>query len=233
MVGKVRKCTKYPSLVIVLNRDLTFSKTNVILVLMEDDSLYVKQVQAGNAESFGVLYDRYIDKIYRFIYYKTFNKETAEDLTSEVFHKALVKISSFDLDKGGFSTWLYQIARNRVIDYYRTAKSVVPLEDVFDIGVDERTPETLDAVAKLAQVTEYLQTLSAKQREIITLRVWEEKSYREIAELVGGSEDSVKMAYSRSIKELREKCGPVSLTLLFVASSTLREMSRLPFADFS
>jgi RNA polymerase sigma-70 factor (ECF subfamily) len=190
-------------------------------------------VQAGNADAFGVLYDRYIDKIYRFVYYKTFNKETAEDLTSEVFHKALVKISSFDIDKGGFSTWLYQIARNRVIDYYRTAKSVVALEDVFDVGVDERTPETLDAVAKLGEVTKYLQTLSAKQREIITLRVWEEKSYREIAELVGGSEDSVKMAFSRSIKELREKCGPVSLTLLFIACGTLGEMSRLPFADFS
>ena len=142
-------------------------------------------------------------EIYRFIYYKTFNKETAEDLTSEVFHKALFKITSFDLDKGSFSTWLYQIARNRVIDYYRTAKSVVPLEDVFDMGIDERTPETLDAIAKLGEVTEYLQTLGAKQREIITLRVWEEKSYREIALIVGGSEDSVKMSYSRSIKELR------------------------------
>ena len=200
---------------------------------MEDDSLYVKQVQAGNAEAFGVLYDRYLDKIYRFIYYKTFNKETAEDLTSEVFHKALLKISSFDIDKGSFSTWLYQIARNRVIDYYRTAKSVVPLEDVFDIGVDERTPETLDAVAKLGEVTEYLKTLSAKQREIITLRVWEEKSYREIAELIGGSEDSVKMAYSRSIKELREKCGPTSLALLFIACGSLSEISWLPFSDFS
>ena len=201
--------------------------------VMEDDSLYVKQVQAGNAEAFGVLYDRYLDKIYRFIYYKTFNKETAEDLTSEVFHKALLKISSFDIDKGSFSTWLYQIARNRVIDYYRTAKSVVPLEDVFDIGVDERTPETLDAVAKLGEVTEYLKTLSAKQREIITLRVWEEKSYREIAELIGGSEDSVKMAYSRSIKELREKCGPTSLALLFIACGSLSEISWLPFSDFS
>ena len=200
---------------------------------MEDDSQYVKQVQAGSAEAFGILYDRYLDKIYRFIYYKTFNKETAEDLTSEVFHKALVKITSFDLDKGSFSTWLYQIARNRVIDYYRTAKSVVPLQDVFDMGVDERTPETLDAVANLGEVKEYLQTLSAKQREIITLRVWEEKSYREIALLIGGSEDSVKMAFSRSIKELREKCGPVTLALLFVACNTWGEMSRLPFSDFS
>ena len=200
---------------------------------MDDDSQYVKQVQAGNAEAFGILYDRYLDKIYRFIYYKTFNKETAEDLTSEVFHKALIKITSFDLDKGSFSTWLYQIARNRVIDYYRTAKSVVPLEDVFDMGVDERTPETLDAVAKLGEVKEYLQTLSAKQREIITLRVWEEKSYREIAELLGGSEDSVKMAFSRIIKELREKCGPTSLALLFIACGSLNEMARLPFSDFS
>ena len=66
-------------------------------------------------------------------------------------------------------------------------------------------------------MTEYLQTLNAKQREIIMLRVWEEKSYREIAEIVGGTEDAVKMAYSRSIRDLREKCGQVSLGAIFLA----------------
>lgn len=197
---------------------------------MEDDSLYVDQVQSGNSEAFGILYDRYLDKIYRFVYYKTFSKEVAEDITAEVFHKALAKLGSFESSKGNFSAWLYRIARNAVIDYYRTKKTVVPMEDVFDVGVEDRTPEAIDAVAALKQVTDYLQTINAKQREIITLRIWEEKSYKEIAEIVGGSEDSVKMAFSRGIRELREKCGPVSLALLLCACGLA---SALPFTDFS
>ncbi len=198
---------------------------------MEDDALYVSRCKAGDTEAFGVLYDRYIDKIYRFVFYKTFVKEVAEDITSDVFHKALQKINSFEADKGVFSAWIYRIARNNVIDYYRSQKGDVPLEDVFDVGFDERTPESLDAIAALDKVHVYLETLSSKQREIITLRVWEELSYREIAEIVGGTEDSVKMAFSRSIRELREKCGPISPLLLFVAVG-LTEQALL-FHDFT
>jgi RNA polymerase sigma-70 factor, ECF subfamily len=198
---------------------------------MEDDLHYVTLCQSGNTDAFGALFDAYFDKIYRFVYYKTFSKEVAEDITSDVFHKALQKIQSFDAEKGTFSAWVYRIARNSVIDYYRTKETPIPLEDVFDVGVDERTPESLDALSALAKVTEYLETLNAKQREIITLRVWEERSYKEIAEIVGGSEDSVKMAFSRGIRELRERCGPLSPLVLFVACGLASPV--LPFFDIS
>ncbi len=198
---------------------------------MDDDALYVARCQSGETDAFGVLYDAYFDKIYRFVYYKTFSAEVAEDITSDVFHKALQKIQSFDAEKGTFSAWVYRIARNSVIDYYRTKQTVVPIEDVFDVAVDDRTVESLDAHATLTKVTEYLKTLNAKQREIITLRIWEERSYKEIAEIVGGSEDSVKMAFSRGIRELRERCGPLSPLMLFVACGLASSV--LPFFDIS
>jgi len=198
---------------------------------MEDESSYVTKCQAGDTVAFGVLYDYYIDKIYRFVYYKTFVKEVAEDITSDVFHKALVKINSFDSSKGVFSAWLYRIARNAVIDYYRSQKFDVPLEDVFEVGAEDRTPESIDALSGLAKVTEYLETLNAKQREIITLRVWEEMSYQEIAAVVGGTEDSVKMAFSRGIRDLREKCGDVSPLTVFLACGAAVESLR--FIDFT
>jgi RNA polymerase sigma-70 factor, ECF subfamily len=198
---------------------------------MEDDDLqYVTACKQGNTEAFGILYDRYLDKIYRFIYYKTFSKEVAEDLTSDVFHKAFVKIASFDETKGIFAPWLYRIARNSVIDYYRTKKSDVSIEDTFDVGVDERTPETLDAIADIGKVTAYLETINAKHREIIMLRVWEGKSYREIAEIIGGTENSAKMTFSRSIRELREKCGVVGLGTILLA---LAALPALHSTDFS
>ncbi len=183
---------------------------------MLDDLDYVRRCQSGEAEAFGVLYDRYGDKIYRFIYYKTFHKETADDLVSEVFLRALEKLATFDETRGHFSTWLYQIARNRVIDYYRTYRPSEAIEDCFDLGADERIPETLDAIQDLEAVTAYLDKLTNRQREIIILRIWEDKSYKEIAEIVGGTEDSVKMVFSRSIRNLREQFGKVALLVLGV-----------------
>ncbi len=185
----------------------------------------IKAAQAGNSEAFGVLFDEYYDKIFRFVYYKVFNKELAEDITSDVFYKALTKLPSFDAEKGLFASWLYRIARNAVIDHYRTKHATETIDDAFDIGIDERTPEVLDAIADLKRVGEYLSTLTAKQREIITLRIWEEMSYREIAEVVGGTEDGVKMAFSRGIRELREKCGPLAILFLVLASLPFYELS--------
>jgi len=192
---------------------------------MEDDSFYTQLCAQGDTKAFGELYDRYIDKIYRFIYYKIFVKEIAEDLTSDVFTKAFEKIKSFDPKKGPFSAWIYRIARNAVIDHYRTRKTTIPIEDIFETGEENRTPQELDAVAELAKVTEYLKTLSAKQREIITLRIWDERSYKEIAEIVGSTESGVKMAFSRSIRDLRDTCGPIALLLLM----ELGRAKALPF----
>ncbi|PIR75566.1 MAG: hypothetical protein CO030_02135 [Candidatus Magasanikbacteria bacterium CG_4_9_14_0_2_um_filter_42_11] len=74
----------------------------------------------GDREAFGQLYDLYIKEIYRFVYYKTHQKETAADITADIFVKALHKIDTFDAMKGSFRTWLYTIARSAVIDHYRT-----------------------------------------------------------------------------------------------------------------
>lgn len=193
---------------------------------MEQEAVLVERAKAGDSEAFGLLYDYYIDPIYRFIYYKVFSREVAEDLTSDTFMKALSRLSSYNGERGRFNSWLYQIARNTVIDYVRTKKTQVSIEDIFDIPHDERTAEQLDALAGLKKVEEYLQTLPARQREIIILRVWEEKSFQEIATILGGTESSVKMAFSRSIRELREQCGEMALVWLLLATS-------LPFTSSS
>ncbi len=189
-----------------------------------EDSVLAQAFHSGEQAAFGALYDRYFEKIYRFIYYKTFSKENAEDITSDVFHKAYERFHTFDSSKGTFSQWIYRIARNAVIDHYRTVKKTVPIEDAFDLGEEDRTIEEHDALIALGRVREFMETLTPRQREIITLRVWEELSYKEIAERLETTEDAAKMAFSRAMKELREKCGQMAvlvLTALILSDSLL------------
>lgn len=181
------------------------------------DSDCIARFTSGDATAFGELYDRYAERIYRFVYYKVFNKEMAEDIVSDVFFKALEKIGSYNTQKGPFSAWLYRIARNTVIDKYRTKKPTVDIEDFFDLGEHERTEEKIDARDALEKISSYMASLTPVQREIVTLRVWEELSYKEIADIVGGTEGSVKMAFSRTIRDIRAKFGPFApLVLAFL-----------------
>jgi RNA polymerase sigma-70 factor, ECF subfamily len=194
-----------------------------------DETTLIQGAKEGASAHFGELYNRYVDRIYRFIYYKTFSKEAAEDITSDVFHKAYDRLSSFDTNKGTFSQWIYRIARNSVIDHYRTQKKTVPIEDAFDLGEDDRTIEEHDNLIALGRVKEFMKSLTPRQREIITLRIWEELSYREIADRLDTTEDAAKMAFSRAMKELREKCGPLGLIIL----TFLLTKAPLPFAELS
>jgi len=168
-----------------------------------------------NTNEFAQLYDKYVKSIYKFIYYKTHHKETAEDLTSDTFIKALDNFGTFDKKKGQFSTWLYQIARNTVIDFYRTKKSNINIDDVWDLAGDEDIGGDIDTAEKLKDVKKYLKTLKAGQREVVILRVWEGLSYKEIAQIIGKTENSCKMMFSRTIQTLRKEM-PLGLFLYLI-----------------
>src|ERR1700722_1235517 len=89
----------------------------------------VEKVQAGQSEAFGQIYNLYFEKVYRFIFYRVSHKELAEDLAEEVFLKIQKKINGVK-EAQAFEGWMYQIARNTVIDYYRSKKTLVSLDEV-------------------------------------------------------------------------------------------------------
>ena len=180
-----------------------------------DEEKAIISCQRGRLADFGYLYDLYAKKIYSFIYCKTFHKQDAEDLTAETFLKALDKIKKFDLQKGNFSSWLYQIARNNVVDHYRQKKSYFPVDDAWDIKDNSDIEKDVNLKEKIEKVKQYLEALSAEQREIIVLRVWQDLPYKEIAEITGKSEPAVKMAFSRAIKTLQKEMSLCLLLILF------------------
>ncbi len=175
-----------------------------------------KDCLGGDLKKFGGLYELYIDKIYKFIYFKTHHKETAEDIVSQTFFKALSNIKSFDPSKGKFSSWLYRIARNCVIDYYRTKRTEVDIYDIWDLADRQDVKRDTELKDKLGQVEKYLGKMTDQQRDVILMRTWGDMSYREIAEIVGKSEDNCKMIFSRAINKLRKEEFLALLVLLLL-----------------
>lgn len=164
----------------------------------------VRRFHDGASEAFGELYDRYAEGIFRFVYAKTRHRETAEDLTSHVFIKALEHLPSFKSDLGGFRAWLYRIARNTIIDHYRTNRATSDIEDAWDIAGNSDTAKEAEAQITLRKVEKYLKDLTAEQRDVVFLRLWQDLSYAEIAQILGKSEASCKMMFSRVLSKIRK-----------------------------
>lgn len=169
------------------------------------DSSLIISIQNGEIDKFSELYELYVQKIYSFIFYKLLDKETAEDLTSETFMKALSHIETYDAKKSAFNTWLFNIARNTVIDHFRIHKNHKDLNDIWELSSLENVESDLDLTLKYEDLQQNLRKLSAKNREILMMRFWQDLSFREIAEILGKSEGSVKMQATRAVKQLKKE----------------------------
>jgi RNA polymerase sigma-70 factor (ECF subfamily) len=168
-------------------------------------------------KEFGQLYDAHVGQIYRYVFYRTHHRETAEDLTSQIFLNALDRFESFDLARGTFSAWIYRIARNAVIDHFRSSHETTDIDDVWDLKSNDDVNANAESRELIEKLKPYLQALPKDQRELLLLRLWDGLSHAEIADITGKSEAACKMAFSRTIARLRKDI-PVSLLLLLILS---------------
>ncbi|PIQ79306.1 hypothetical protein COV81_02500 [Candidatus Peregrinibacteria bacterium CG11_big_fil_rev_8_21_14_0_20_41_10] len=160
----------------------------------------------GDQKAFSELYDHLADKVYRYIYFKIKGSEV-EDLVELTFLKAWEGRGSFDNDKSSFSTWIFTIARNVVIDYYRSQKETIDLADVADVIASDKLDSPKEATEKeldKENLSVALQQLDEPYREIIVLRYLEDFAYEEIAEMLDKSEGSVRVLNFRGLKKLKQ-----------------------------
>jgi RNA polymerase sigma factor (sigma-70 family) len=162
--------------------------------------------QISKRELFTRLYDENMSKVYRYIYYKVNSRELAEDLTSNVFDKALVNFNKYDSERASFPTWILAIARNTITDYYRSQPKVqtVDIDEAADTPSREPGPEE---EAEESEERQFLRKCIAKlpedEREIVRLKFTMEMTNRDIAKAIGLSESNVGVKLYRIVRKLR------------------------------
>jgi RNA polymerase sigma-70 factor (ECF subfamily) len=113
-------------------------------------------------------------------------------------------INSFKSQEwASFKSWIYTIANNKVIDFYRTQKTSTDIEECFDLWIHHDFADDVDNKDKLNKILEFLDTLKADQKEVIVLRIWEDLSYKEISEITWKTLDNCKKIVSRNLKTIQ------------------------------
>ena len=167
----------------------------------------VQSAKKGDPLSFGKLYDLFYTKIFRYVAYKVGNREDAEDITAEVFIRMLKSINSFSFQGHPFSSWLFRIARNMVVDYFRknSRRKTAPLETAGSIQETEslEIDYQLDLDIEMSNISESIKTLTDLQQEVISLRFAGGLSIKETASAIGRKENAVKALQHSAIKKLR------------------------------
>jgi RNA polymerase sigma-70 factor (ECF subfamily) len=176
----------------------------------EETWLLVSRAQQGDGDAFGLLYDRYVDTVFRYIYYRVNDKATAEDFTSETFLRALRRIGSISYQGRDIGAWFITIARNIVLDHVKSARHrlEVTTGDVIERNDTEPGPESaVISTLTAAHLMGAVNRLGDDQRECIVLRFIEGLSVSETAEVMGRNDGAIKALQHRAVRKLAAMIG--------------------------
>jgi len=172
-----------------------------------DERLLIEAAQRDRAR-FADIYEEYFALVYAYVVRRVRDRSTAEDLTSDVFHKALANLPRFKWTGAPFASWLFRIASNLIADRAkRRAKTSATSEDIELIPQDSRkdSQSGLEEVERQAQLFRLVNGLPEDQRRVVALRFAEDKSIKEISNELGRSEGAVKQLQFRALQNLRKK----------------------------
>ncbi|NWF67728.1 MAG: sigma-70 family RNA polymerase sigma factor [Chloroflexi bacterium] len=180
-----------------------------------EEQQLLKQAQRGSAEAFSRLYQSHVQVIFRYIHYRVNDVQMAEDLTSEVFMRALAGLSSYQ-DRGKpFVAWLYSIAHARIVDYYRrgarqTEESEQTLENIAVTPDMDKSMLRRQAVRALREA---IATLTDEQQQVVILRFIEGYHIEEVAQLIGKNANAIKALQHRALRTLASRLAKTGLDL--------------------
>jgi len=167
----------------------------------------------GDEQAFGILYERYVNRIYNYIYYRTGNVHDAEDLTARVFYRAMRHIHNYN-DRGlPISAWLYRIAHNLVANWHRdnSRRKEIPLEEtLLSSGYDFHPEQELLVSEEQQRLLVIIRSLPAERQQLLILKYIENLSNAEIGQIMERTEGAVKSLYHRTLLSLRKEFQKIS-----------------------
>jgi RNA polymerase sigma-70 factor, ECF subfamily len=161
-----------------------------------DERLLIEAAQ-NDPSRFGELYEENFARVYAFIARRVLNRQEAQDLTSEVFQRALQNLHRFEWRGTPFAAWLYRMAANAIADHYRAKARQLPWSQ------PEITNDEMEQAERRASLSRCVDRLPQDQRRVIVMRFMEERSIREIAGQLGKSEGAIKQLQWRAMQKLR------------------------------
>ncbi len=196
---------------VTVERQLPFEqakeRTSSSLPSRSDEQALVARAKR-DPNAFGELYERYLQQIYRFVYSRMRDQTAAEDVTSEVFMKALRSIDRYQDTGKPFSAWLYQIAVNSVADRYRATRVVEDIDDQRDLAnVGPALEEIAAQRDELRQIWAVIETLPSPQRTAMVLKFQEDLKIEDIAVAMGKTPGAVKLLIHRGVTKVRATLG--------------------------
>jgi RNA polymerase sigma-70 factor (TIGR02952 family) len=177
---------------------------------LDEERLLASRASMGDREAYAELYQRYVDKIYRYIYYKVGQQAETEDLTSQTFMKAWDAIGDYEWRNHPFGAWLFRIAHNLVVDYHRARRDNVSLTDASPqleqrASRDDVRPEKiLGEMITMDRVRHAIGRLTEEQQQVLILRFFEGMSTGEVADLMGKRRGAIRGLQFRALSALRE-----------------------------
>jgi len=173
------------------------------------DEEILARASAGDRDAFGMLYERYVERIFNYVYYRTGNVNDAEDLTARVFQRAMNHIVNYT-DRGvPFSAWLYRIAHNLVANWHRdrSRRQEIPISDAPLVAKGDAPEASLVHTEQQESLLRLIRSLPAERQTLLILKFVEHYSNAEIGAIMGRSEGAVKSLYHRTLLALREQVG--------------------------
>ena len=174
---------------------------------MQEEESLVRRAQAGEASAFASIYERYFDRVYRYILLRVGSRMDAEDLTEQVFLKALEKMGSFRWRGVPFSAWLFRIAHNQMVDHLRRRGRDMPLLGDEEPAAADDPQAALERKLSMEELSAAVGRLTELQRQVVALRFAAGLSVAETARAVERSEGAVKALQHSALASLRRHMG--------------------------